>query len=433
MRLQEQKIILLRGAKKISQQVLADAIYTDVSRISTVERGLARYSDTQLEHIMRFFSIEHMPLSEFEVKVFYKMLYTMYRHIRDGRFIEAEALFEEMAKLINLEPCDDILPMLYRLFSVALMIYGRNNLDAAEKELEYISGKLDMMTDEQKYHYYFNMGALHIRRGNYEESLGFYQQALDISGSLDILEPKDIKRLYLNIASCYSYLEYPIRAILYLRDVSELHRDGGASMLDLHFDNLLALNYIRINEQDRAEKILKDCLIDARSIDSNYYCGLTLHNYGLLHKQAQDWDKAINYFKSAMEYYEKGSTWYLRAVNHTIICFAMKKNCSKARKLLNETKPLYNNDEVYRVIFKALDDFITIKSRISLYNQPVEYIETIALPYFEKTHDYYLAVDFYKLLESYYTDKNNKKSLVMSEAIRRIYERCFMGNERSGK
>ncbi|MCL2405966.1 MAG: helix-turn-helix transcriptional regulator [Defluviitaleaceae bacterium] len=431
MRLQEQKIKLLRVAKGLSQAEFADAIYADQSKISKCENGLDIYTEIQLDNLKKFLGIKDMPLSDESTEVFNKKLRRLYENIRDGRAEEAKALHKEMARLVNLEPCDDNLPMLYRLHGAALHIYVRNDFDTAEKEMNYLKGKLeqDMMTDEHKYHYCFNMGALHTKRVRYEESLECFMQALEISKRVDFLTPKDIKRLHLGIASCYSYLSYPYRAIIYMLETRDLHKDSSVSIFDLHFDYLLALNYIRVNELERAEKLLGNCLIGAKSINNDEYIGMTLRNFGLLHIQSENWDKAIDYLNQSMGCFEKGSTSYLRSLYDVVSCWAGMKKYAKAKRILDEAKNLYHNHDIYHIPFNALNDYVAVKSRISLLNQPVEYIETVAIPHFEKTYDHYLAIDYYKLLETYNADKNVKKSLLMTDAIRKIYERCFLTNE----
>jgi len=431
MRLEDKKILQLRKAKGVTQVTLASAIYSDVSKVVNVEKGTARYAEGHMIYLKKFFDIEGMPLSEFECVVYKTRLYIFHDYVRDRRYDEANAFYSEMSKLINLDPCDDDLPVLFRLFEVALLIYGHNDIDAAEKKLDYFQDKIDKMTDEHKYHYYFNMGVLHTRRGRYEDSLECYKQALDLSHKLNILASEDIKRVHLGIAACYSFLEFPYRTILYSLNVNtrKLYEDRKISAYDIHFDNNLALNYIRVNELERAEKLLYNCLVCAKSIQDDYYYGWTLHNYGLLYKQAENWDKAIYYFSQTMECSEEGSNLYLKALYENIRCWVGKRKYAKAQKILNETKSLYKNHNVYRIIFKALGDYITVKSRISLYHQPVEFIETEAIPHFEKTYDFFLAIDYYQLLESYYAEKNAKKSLLMTEAISRIYERCFVNKE----
>jgi len=435
MRIQEKKLKILRESYKVTQVNLADAIFADASKISKAEAGLTQYTDIQIDNALKHLGMPGMPLSETDCAVKYKELYMFHDNIRDKRFDEARKQHEDMATIVRLDPCDENLPMLYRLFEVALFIYGQESLDAAEKKLEYFHNILDKITNEHRYHYYFHMGVILTRRGRYKESLECYLQALELSKGLNILEFVDIKRIHLGIASCYSLLEFPYRAISYAQSVYSYaqHNNRKVSVYDLHFDNMLALNYIKVNELDKAEKILKNTIICARSINDNQYIGMTLTNFGRLHKQNENWCIALDYFGQTMECFEKSSTNYLRALHEVIFCMAGMRKYTKAQQLLDKTEYMYHDHEIFHVPFKALRDYITIRSRLSLFHQPVEYIETIAIPHFKKTHDYFLAKDYNKLLASYYENKNNKKTLTATEAICQIYERCLLNNEGSGK
>ena len=272
MRLEDKKIILLREAGGISKMALADVMHTDENKVNKVEKGLAQYTDAQVVNAKKFFKIEGMPLSDFECAVYKKRLYMLHDYIRDRRFDEARALCDEMAKLINLEDCDNDLPILYRLFEVAALIYCYNNLDAAERELDYLKRRISGMTQEHMYHYYFYTGTLLLIRGSYYESLDLYKQAHELSNSLSFLTPEDVKRLHLGIASCFSRLEYPNRAIFYMLETYELYsnRNRKISIIDIHFDCLLAQNYVFVNEFEKAEKLLNNCLVSAKTIEDDF-------------------------------------------------------------------------------------------------------------------------------------------------------------------
>ncbi|MCL2405848.1 MAG: tetratricopeptide repeat protein [Defluviitaleaceae bacterium] len=431
MRVQESKIKLIREALGISQMDFASIIYSDTSKVSKAENGLAQYAGTQVRFIKKHFGMEDLPLTQHECVVYKKRMYRFHDNIRDGWLEEAEKQYRDMAGILVLDACDEDLPMLFRLFEVALFVYGRKKLREAEEMLDFLQARLDKMTDEHKYHYYFYRGVVHTRRGRYDEGLECHKKALELSHDLSILTQDDLKRVHLGIVACYTFQDYPSRAIVYAQSANTpaLYTNRKVNTYDLHFDIEVALNYIRLNEIARAEELLDNCLIHAQSLDNDLYIGMTLHNYGRLHRQTEDWDKAIDCFKQAMEHSVMGAKPYLMAVHEMVFCLVGKRTYSNARRLLEDNERLFLNDETYHIAYKALVDYITISSRISLFNQPTDYIEEVAIPHFEKTCDYFMAMDYYKLLEKYFAEKNKKKSLLMSEAIRRIYERCFMNIE----
>lgn len=429
MRLQDQKIKQIRVARKVSKADLADAMYCDIDKVNKVEKGLSYYPDGHIQNAKKYLDIVDMPLTQFECDVCENRLYIMRDYAREGRHEEAKAMCKEKAKLVNLDACDDNLPMLYRLLEVIVLIQCDDDVDGAEKKMNYLHDKVDKMTDQHKYYYYFNMATLHIFRVRYEEGLSLYKKALDIGNNSSSFTPDDIERAHLGIAVCYSYLGFPNRAIFYLRNTRELFNYKKISILWLYIDTMLALNYIRVSETDEARKLLDTCLVYAKSLKNDHYYGWALYVYGVLNKQTENWDIAIDYFNQSMECYEKGSRYFLRALYENIRCVAEMKNFAKALRIIEDKRPLFNNHEIYATLFEALRNYVIVKKRVSIYNERnVEYLETIAIPYFIKTHEYFLAIDYYKLLEAYYDIKNKKKSLLMSEAIRKIYERCFVNS-----
>jgi len=431
-RLEEKKIMHLREARGIGRMTLAEAMRADADLVKQVESGEAHYSPAQLRLARKHLNLTNMPLSELEVAAFKRRLYIMYDLVKDRRFHEAKDMCSEMACVLELDNCDDDLPQLHRLFEAHILIYADNDLNAAEKKLEQYQSKNYGPTAEHNYHYYFNMAAIHTRRVDYEASLSFYKKAQEVSSTVKELTQEDIKRLHLGIGACYTFLEFPFKAISCLENARDLHTDKRTCVLNIHFDNTLALNYIRVNELNKAEKLLEHCLICANSIKDGFYIGLAHYNLGLLRNQREMWADAIDYFERAIECFEKDTLQHLRAMCCMVRCWASLGKFANAKRLLKKATSMCN-DELYNIIYEAIRHYIEVRGRISLYNdKSVEYIETIALPHFERTYDYYLAIDFYKLLEKYYAKKNDKKSLLMSEAIRRIYERCLISVDEGG-
>lgn len=142
----------------------------------------------------------------------------------------------------------------------------------------------------------------------------------------------------------------------------------------------------------------------------------------------ENWKIAEEYFDQALQYCEKGSPNYLAVLQRKILCIVKSRDFPKVRKLLKETKPHYHKCETFSIYFEALGHYLTISSRMSIFSndESVKYIETKAIPHFRKVCAYFLAIEYYKLLEAYYENKNKKKSFLMSVEIRKIYERCFL-------
>jgi len=426
MRLEEKKITLLRKAKRVSQTSLAEAIHSHPLHIVKVEKGAARYSDELLELAKEFLGIKGMPLTQFECATCKERLDVMRDYIREARLKEAREICSEMANLINLEPCDNELPLLYRLYEVALLLAERN-LDTAKAKFDYLQSHYEDMNSEHLHYFYSNKGYLLIFDARYEDALEHFKGAIEISARIPGFSAQESARLHVLVAHCYSYLEYPYRAIFYVMKNYELCMNKSAHPANITADLLLATNYIYVNNLKEVEAILNSCLKRAMSTRDDIRVGIAMHCYGLMYMKLERWHLAIEYLDKAIKFYAKESSQYLSILYRKIRSLVGDRKFSKARKLISETEPLHGTNEVFSTYFKGIEHYITVLSRMSLYNEPsIKYIETVVLPHLTKTYGFFEAIDYYKLLEAYYKTKNNKKSLLMSEAIRKIYERCLL-------
>ena len=431
-----EKIKMLRMTNKISQEEFAEELWTSPSAISRVENGKGEYAKKQLEAAKKLLGITGMPLTEPDTTALRARLYFFRDTIRRDDMEEARKIYSTITNIVNLEPCLEPcfsdLPMLFRMFEIMFLRF-EGDLAGSEEKLDAITeNDLKKMNAEHLYYYYYNRGALHNRHERYEESLDFLKQAVELAEDNKDLDPIGREQLYVNIAYCYTYLEYPTKAILFLSKIRGAYSDGRVDIISLlRLDLCLAENYIRINELDEADKLLNACYIKAKGIEDEIFLNYIEHNFGLLYKQVGKWDESIKRFEKVVALFEKGSASYFKALYQNIYCLVEIRKFSKAQKLIQQTKSFHSTDKVFAILFEALGRYIEIKSRLtSRHDDSVKYIETIAIPHFEKTYDYFIAMEYYSLLELYYEKKSIKQSLLMRSAISRINDRCFINAER---
>jgi len=425
MRLVDEKITKLRKAKKSNQFVFAEAIHTHPLTVSNVETGKSKYSDDCIRLAKVHLDIVDMPLTDDECKVSKVRLYLMHNHVRDDRLLDARVICDEMAKIVNLEPVDKYLPMLYRLFEVALLL-AEYSLDIAEEKLTYLQSRFDDMNDEHRYYFFSNLGDLNRLRFNTEVSIDFYTQALELSKNIANFSPLESAVFHCHIAYGHSYLEYPYRTILYIEKNRNILNVRETDKVSISSDLILALNYVKVENLKEAERLLESCLTRSKAIKDDKRIRISLHYYGFMYMKHENWKMAEVHFNQALQHCEKESSSYLAINQKRILCMAKSRNFVKANKLLKETKPYYRKCKTFSTYFEALERYITIKSRISIYDDiSVSYIETVAIPHFINFSEYFLAIEYYELLKAYYKRKNEKKSLLAEAEISKICKRCF--------
>ena len=424
-----EKIRILRKSKGLTQDAFAAAIYTNVSKIGQVESGNAEYTDRQLAIIGKLFHIEDMPLSQEECAAFKNKLFIWRRHIMDRELVKAKAMQKDMSKIINLELCDSDLPVLYRIFEVVLQ-FAENDFAAALESIEYIDKNFNM-TPEQQFYHYRNKGFMYVHNSQREEALEFYHQALDLAETAKDFLPKDIPMLYCNIGFCYTVLGYPVRAILYLGKARELHKcKDETDRLSLILDWMLAINCVITNQLNEANALLSGSYERAKSLDDEYSLGNIIYIHGFLNMQEKNWREALEWFDRACEFFNKGTDDHIHANYHKIRCMVSARRFAKASEMLREAQHLYNESSKYKAHYDALWHYNEVSRRITMYNEAsANYLENVAIPYLMSTNNHLMAMEYYQLLEAYYEHKSVKKSLIMAQGTRMIYQRCFANTE----
>ena len=429
MRLEDIKLTRFRTVNNMTKAAFAAIIFADPSKVTKVENGKSTYTDDQAALILRYFDAEDMPLSEVDTAATENRLYKMRNLAREGRTNEARAIWDDynLHKLVNLAPCDDNLPILSRLFYVILLI-AESNTDAAEKELDALKGKEAEMRIKHRYYFHYTSGTLAAWQVRDEDSMAEYEKALALVENKESFVPDDVERLHYNIAVGFTRLEYPYEAISHLERIKALYAGKMTGTFGLRVDLALAANYIIVNKLKVAEKMLKHCHATAIGVNDNFYIGVVMRCYGDLHRKKGDIKVAIDYLSKAVESFKEGIEQHFSAFRLHIQYVIDFRKFSRARKMLEQANALYGKHEVYAECLVGLDHYLIISSRKTGNNdESVAHLLNVSIPHFKKNNDYFKTVEYCKLLEVHFSKRKlHKKSLQMTEAIRNIYERCFL-------
>ena len=423
-----EKIKLLRKAKAMTQAELAEIILSNSAKVSRVENGDEEYSQEELEAIREHFKMAEMPLTEFERAAFKEGLYFWRELIIDRKIDEAKDFRDKKSFAVELELFDPDLSFLYRLFDIMLLLNDRD-IVAAEEKMSYLRGVINDMNAEHLYFYYSNHGLLSVTRDfDYKAALEFYEKARELKKSHNnILQGSD-EKLYFDMATCHTQLEFPFCAIMLLDKIPEIYVERRTERFKSSLGARYAVNYIKIGKLKEAEEILSKCLVKAKGIDDKLFTGAALHNLGLLYKQSKEWGKAIEHLDQALSIFEIGADYHLWTLYHKIHCLIGAKDFLEAEKMIKQARAAYGTNNANLIPFESINHYLIICKRMTLYNEKsVEYIENVTIPYLIKQHDNFLAIGYYALLEQHYKKtRKNVKSLLMSKAIRDIYEKVFI-------
>ena len=422
------KIYLLRKHNNVSQELLCSIMRVRQERIKQVEREEAEYTQAHIDAAKECFGIVGLPLTDWECITFRERLYYWRDLIDAKKMDEAKAIYKEVANIHKLELCDIDIVLLCKMMMIRFLI-TENNYKEAEQEIKSCEKYIDQMKEEHLFYYYSNIGFLNFRKEQYEESLEFYLKAYNLVDDDNPILQAD-RRLYVNIAWCYTHMEIPYRAIFFCNKAKQLYSDNISKGMSLYIERMIAYCYVITNQHVEAENILNKYLVKVEGIKNDSNIGMALFYLGHLHKEKEEWTTAIDFYDKAILYFhDTDNDNYFAPHFNKIYCLIQTKGFAKSRRWLEQIKAECTNNELWMQYFTSLEHYIKISSHMTSYdyNDCIEYILCKAIPYFFDNHDYLLAKDYYQLLEKYY-DKvgSTKKSLQMAKATCGILHRCFV-------
>jgi len=420
-----EKLTLLRKALGLTQHDIAAFLLTRQARISHIERHGEDFFEEEIERLKAKYDIVGMPLTGDECEVFKGRLYIWRDLIRSGDINKAKEMQLELHKVVNLDPCDSDLPMLYRLFEVLLLVVGGDKTYVPDEKMLHLGKLYNEMPEEHRYHYDFHMGTLHAFKRDFETALEFYTKALETAKSYRGVFPDEEERVYHNLAVCYTEIEQPNRALIFLSEIPKTNFTNRATPSSLGVDLMRAINYYKVGIYDEALKILNDCFMRANTNNNDFYTGLSLHHLGVLHKFLGEWDKAIEYFNKELNIFDENVHYHTWALYYKIRCIIGMRKFVEAEKELTRIKPSTNAINEYSILFEALNHIMRLHKNNSHYNKKaVEYLKNTAIPFFIKTNKRFEALDCYEILERH-EDKSgtDKRALEINRSIREILKR----------
>ena len=400
--------------------------------MSKIEQGYNDYTAEDVRLVCVHFGIEDMPLSEIDCKAFRQRLYMWRDLMRDRRLVEAKERMGKMSAVIGLDPFDDDLPVLYRLFEAMLYYYDRScdgNLAIFYQKIDALKDYESKMNIEHTYYYEYCLGLVHSP-SRFDIALIHYERAFDVmKKNRDVLPEYDGKLLH-NIAMCYTGLELPHHAIFASKMISQSYIDKREQSFGLSVNIRLALNLAKICRFDFALDLLEKCLVPAKSVDDKVYLASTLYNIGYTHMLMKSWEEAFKYFNEALQVFGKDSAYYYWGLYHQIYIKIRHEKHSDARKLLAHAKATNPSD---KIPFISLEHYLSVSKRMKShydYNkEALEYIENVTIPYFMSIHGNMEATNYCNLLEEYYENKTHRKFLTMAKIKSEIYNKMLFHNQ----
>ena len=398
----EEKVMIIRRHQRKSRQSLAEHIQSNMQRLDRIERlKNLKYTSEEWPQVKEYLGIVGMPLEESERPSFIESVLIFGEMVSADRMEEAKAMHDRLVPVLNIEIVDPELSWLFRLVCVPYLI-KQGKIEEARKEMSFFdNGKVKIMTPRLLYHYYSNKGRLFSLNFDEEKSKEFYEKALDIAQNNEGFSRKETYVTIQNIASCYTELCLPNKALLFAKDAQNFHDRLDFSTVRL--DAGIALNYARIGDFKESKKLLTKALARAEAVKSNFFIGLIWYIFGLVHKFSKNWDKAIESFEKALGYHHVNSEYHMWSFYYQIRCVMEKRDFIKAKAMIENIKTLYGDNKEMEIPINYLEHFNTASKGITIFREEIiDYIENVAIPYFIKRHYKYEVIRACELLIEYY-------------------------------
>lgn len=396
-----QKIRYFRLCKNLSQSELANGICSN-SYLSKVENGKMVPSSEIKELIFERLDISLETLEEQkDIKpIFLKEIKELATRINHSSTLEVEkkmrAIRNEFSSL-----SDPQSNLLMNLFNLRVSLLGQDK-NLVEHYYEVVS-KNSMYNDCVTEKYYFRFcGLYHYTYGNYKSSKNYYKCA---ESSLYDTEKETI---YYQLALVYTQLDNISKSIYYVHKALSIYQSKLNYMDCINCNLLLAINYRRMGEHQNAITINYEILESLKNYHyDNRIKGKVLNNIGLLYMDSNDIFKAIQYFKSSLDYKSEAkdtvSTYYLLAK-----CYFEQGMIEESYDYLTEGKKrarLVNRNDSF-IKLKVLEYKILNKTTSEEYGS---YLEQVALPYFANKQEKYEVREFSYLLADFFEEKHTYK------------------------
>ena len=261
-----------------------------------------RTVDSNMLHLFkdaygRHFVLERVPLSAQAVKQCKDDVRVFISHLLIGDYGLTSAILHELMYRVNGSNDRD----LQILFNAYLVIYYRatNKLDEYEQAMALLEDSRDEFTDEHRYWYHREQGIIRRYRLQYKSAVFQFLKAEEYIKHTQVSD----RGLYINIAYCLTYMQFPIDAIEYLDESERLAAKGFISSSKIYVQLLYATNYANMGDAAKSLALLKglsrdemDTIIKERYNVHLHFC------FANAYQELGEYEKAIDSIDDAIRY-----------------------------------------------------------------------------------------------------------------------------------
>ena len=287
------KIKYYRKQKGLSQEELAMDICTR-SYLSKIENNVAKPHQNTINLLFQKLGVPSTEAATINTEEINGKLYEWYEIIKSrdndkARKLEV-SINEEIFKL------DDLTTFIqYQLFSLRYQLLLRNMNESKQLILKLESVE-NHLSEKQKYYFYYFYGLYKYIQDDFIDSLEYYSKAEKIDQQIHINEPD----LFYLLSLVHSRLYHISLSIHYANMALTGFNHDLDYMKIIETRSILSINYIYLEEYDKAKHHLLSSLKIAEKFNDTYLKNNIYHNLGYLYSKTNNHHKAIDYYFKSM-------------------------------------------------------------------------------------------------------------------------------------
>jgi len=408
----EQKIKMIREFRGIDIHEFAASLGCSESTVKRYENPAEThekftYDNDQLILIKKVLGIEGAPLYDEDYAPFKRKMYSWLASMRDDDGVKVDALQKELEVILSIPYHHDLM-LLYLIFEAKWLLRKEKQFEADAK-MKLVETELDTVTNEVLYEFNYTMGTLNVYKKRYEEALNYYLEA----GNLEIDSFDKGTVLDYNIALCYSEIGKYMSAITSLERTYHIRNYNRPNHEWVGMSNMVALNYMRLDDIDKAKKIFERALQDAVSINNEFYIETILHNLGCTHFRAKDYKLALEYFGRVGLTIQENNRLYLEYLYFKSCCLVALRR-REVEELISHGISISKekNDETFALLFESLTLLPFLKEEESR-----NFIEYELIPRLISEYKYFKAIFYCEQLRGYYVSASRKQKVFEMDSV----------------
>ncbi|WP_110114182.1 tetratricopeptide repeat protein [Bacillus sp. CGMCC 1.16541] len=391
-------ISITRQGKEMTQEELAKGICS-IPYLSKLENNRIEANDEIIELLLERLGYDY-GLVMSEQQLLNDEVLRWYEAMVDRRNETVQNYAEELElktkSIYNMTLLNN-----YRLAQFRYFLY-EEKFSEARQLIEYFTRIKKKLTVVQSLYFHMFLGLYHCLLGDYAQGLDMFKKAEQMSEKIRYKEPE----LSYNLALTHSHLHHPSLAIIYGYEALEMLNSASLFLRSLDCQLLIAINYKRIKQFSQARQLFHNILSTAKKLDLKDMQAFCYHNLGNLYSEQKDHQKATTHYEESLFLKKQYSFSYLKTSYYLAKELVAQNDKEQALEIIQQSMKQLNNMPELEIKFQILALEVD-RNHAELEN----YLETVALPFFEAKEDlHYLLICYEQLANMHSNRFSYKKS-----------------------